>query len=103
MIDSNNVNNLIKNIASRIDIDDVLNPELFVKDLLEVDILVEGSFIENNNQIQIKICVIDRETKEIITSKKVNGEIGKDMFLLLEDMTKSVFTKISKFKKNKKK
>lgn len=103
VIDSNNVNNLIKNIASRIDIDDVLNPELFVKDLLEVDILVEGSFIENNNQIQINICAIDRETKEVIASKKVKGEIGKDMFLLLESMTKSVFTKISKFKKNKKK
>ena len=102
VIDCNKMNNHIKNLSEKFDNNGKLNTESFVSELLEVDVLIKGYFIEKDDKINIYCKAIKRKTGKIIAFKQVKGDLGKDMFLLLENLSQSIYRKISKFlKKNR--
>lgn len=60
--------------------------------VLNIDYIIKGSFIEENNQIRIKMDLVDVPSGRIIASQQIRSFIGKDIFLLLDKSSRHLLS-----------
>ncbi|MBN2544251.1 MAG: hypothetical protein JXB50_00550 [Spirochaetes bacterium] len=64
------------------------------------DIAVTGKFIIIEDKIMVSIEVIDIFSESIVATSRINGEVGLDLFRIINKVTEDITEKInSKFKK----
>ncbi|MBN1898217.1 MAG: hypothetical protein JW827_05540 [Spirochaetes bacterium] len=76
-----------------------LNGEMLLGKILKVDTLIRGSFVEVNNKIRINTKLIDISSGTIITSDQIEGDLNKDVFLLMDKTSQTILGQISNFNK----
>ena len=65
---------------------------------LEANVIVKGSFIEINRQLRITTEVFDLETGTIFASTKVLGEVGANMFDLMDKTAEAIVKDLKEYK-----
>lgn len=95
VIDSDTVNMKLKALSVKLDDFDTLEKQVLLGKILGVDSIIRGSFIEIENKIQINTKIIDIKTGTIITSDQIQGDLNKDIFLLLDRTSKNILNQIS--------
>ena len=65
---------------------------------LKCNVIVKGSFIEINRRLQITTEVFDLETGTIFASSKVLGEVGANMFDLMDKTAETIVKDLKKYK-----
>lgn len=65
--------------------------------------LVTGSYVEIDNNIQLNVNVIDSSNSVILLSKQYNSEMGKNIFFVLDTISKEISEILEEYsdKKNK--
>ena len=65
--------------------------------------LVTGSYVEIDNNIQLNVNVIDSSNSIILLSKQYNAEMGKNIFFVLDTISKEISEILEEYsdKKNK--
>ncbi|MBN1897935.1 MAG: hypothetical protein JW827_04090 [Spirochaetes bacterium] len=63
-------------------------------ELWNVDTLITGSYIYNNQELRINIYLIDVRTGEIMISDQIKGNVDKHLFLLLDRTSQYILKKI---------
>lgn len=76
------------------------NRDKILKKGLGVDLVVKGSFIEANQQIQINIKLVDIKTETIVAADQISGDLDKGIFLLLNKTSEYILNKIKEYIKS---
>lgn len=95
IIDINKVNYYIKVITKNIS-GYKLSPELFTKEVLNVDYIVQGEFKGRKDIITINASITCNNKKKKVIKKTVQGKVDKSIFLIFEDLARSLEKYIEK-------
>ncbi len=94
VLDSNRVNLKLKKLSVNLNDFNTVESEILLGKILGVDSLIRGNFVEIDNKIQINTKLIDIKTGSIITSDQIQGEVDKDIFLLLDKTSENILNEI---------
>ena len=100
VLDLNSINARLKSLSVSLEDFFIPDGDLLLGKILNVEHIVRGSFISVENKIRVITKVVNIKSGNIITADTVEGEMEKDLFLLLDKTASNILTQISKFSNN---
>ena len=75
---------------------DKIENAIDIADKLKADVIVIGQYVIIENEINIQIKSIDVFTGEIVASTNLRGELGVDVFRIIDESSKDITDKMAK-------
>ncbi|MDD5066267.1 MAG: FlgO family outer membrane protein [bacterium] len=99
ILDWNSVNKKMKALSLTLEDFDTLNGDALLGKILNVDTIIRGSFVEINNKIQINSKLVDVKSGTILASDQIQGNLNKDVFLLLDRTSQNILKQMANLSK----
>lgn len=94
VMDLDAINKKLRSVNMTLDDFNILNGDIILGKILNVDTVIRGSYVEINNKILINTKLVDIRNGTIITSDQVQGDLSKDVFLLLDKTSQNILQQI---------
>lgn len=94
VLDLDTINKKLQSLNMTLDDFNILNGDVILGKILNVDTVIRGSYVEMNNRILINTKLVDIRNGTIITSDQIQGDLRKDVFLLLDKTSQNILQQI---------
>lgn len=94
VLDLDTINKKLQSINMTLEDFNILNGDIILGKILNVDTIIRGSYVEINNRIMINTKLVDIRNGTIITSDQIQGDLRKDVFLLLDKTSQNILQQI---------
>lgn len=91
----------LKLIAKKIPMDQSDEALKLLGQLLDVDILIKGSFFESENIVRINTKIMDIRANKVINTKRTEGELDENIFSVLDKGSGDILEHIKAIIKNR--
>lgn len=95
VMDAGSVNKKLKSLSLSMEDFNVLNGDVLLGKILNVDTLIRGNYVEVGGKIQINTKLVDIQSGIIVASDQIQGNLNKDVFLLLDRTSQTILKQLA--------